>query len=398
MKKNYYVFFVRDELPRRSAEIAQTVQSANAAANLGYPAVLVFLRRDWQAFNPLRWLQPWTLEEPDASMIRFYNLEKAVKVVRLAMPFPIDRIKGKLFSSSTAACRYYFPRHIFPRTQLIHTREWNLVKAAVRSGIPAIYERDHYEYKPYEPDVVNSPHFQLAVAVADTVRDNMLQQGMPPEKTVKIHNGFNRLFLTRDSVGVETWRQQLLTNGRKYLVVYAGSIYRFKGIDLLLEIVKDFPDVQFVMAGGPTEQSQAYQQVIQARQLQNVKLLGFLTQTQIASLLQAADALAHPHLSGKAADFTSPMKFFEYMASGVPIVASVIPPLREFTSIDLPVGWCETDNPAQFAEALRRVLATYPRRPEGYSQGNEFVQQFSWENRIINILSHVDSSWRPLQV
>ena len=116
---------------------------------------------------------------------------------------------------------------------------------------------------------------------------------------------------------------------------------------------------------------------------------------ELASLLQAADVLAHPHCSGKAATFTSPLKLFDYFASGTPIVATEIPSLVEFQDTQSITAWCEPDNPSKFAECLKQVLETHPRKVEGYPDSIEFVKQFSWENRAAKILSYVDESLLP---
>jgi glycosyltransferase involved in cell wall biosynthesis len=131
-------------------------------------------------------------------------------------------------------------------------------------------------------------------------------------------------------------------------------------------------------------------------QVQNVNFLGYVLHDQLASLLQAADVLVHPHCTGKEASFTSPLKFFDYLASGTPIVATEISALQEFKAAEVVAGWCEPDQPLPLAEAIQRVLITHARKPEGYRNSIDFVQQFSWENRIKAILSHVDQAWQPV--
>jgi glycosyltransferase involved in cell wall biosynthesis len=124
--------------------------------------------------------------------------------------------------------------------------------------------------------------------------------------------------------------------------------------------------------------------------------LGYLTHDALASLLQAADLLVHPHLLSQEASFTSPLKFFDYMAAGTPIVATEIPPLMEFKSTGVVAGWCEPNQPMKLADCMARVLESHPYRPVGYAETMKFVQQFSWENRIAKILSHVEDRHRPL--
>lgn len=394
--KKHYVFFTRSALPQPDlASSVWAAHSANAAANLGYSAILVYLQRGWQAFNPLELIHPFQLRKPAQKLTRFYNLQPNLKVAPLAMPWPIDAIGGKWTHSSTITCKFYFPIYIKPLTQLVHTRDWNFVKAAIRNGVAAIYEHHHYEDKIFEPEIVHNPLFQVAVTLSDCVQTSMIQCGMPPEKIIKIHSGMNHLFLNRQLEAAEDWRKKLLLEGRQFLVVYGGGLYPFKGVDLLLDVAQELPNIQFVLAGGQDFQVRAYQHLAREKQVENVKFLGYLEQNQLTSLLQAADVLAHPHCSGEAASFTSPLKFFDYLASGTPIAATEIPPLMEFKAANVVAEWCEPDRPLVFARCIEKVLEHYPRRREGYLQNIEMARQFSCENRIAKILSHVEGSMRP---
>jgi glycosyltransferase involved in cell wall biosynthesis len=391
----HYIFFTRNVLPQSHAHLVQVAHCANAAANLGYSTVLLYLSQGGGFPNPLQLLNPFHPQQPAEDLANFYNLQHNLQVAALPMPWPIDRVGGKWTHSSSVVSKYYFPVHIRPHTQIVHTRDWNFVKAAVQRGVPAIYEHHHHEHKQFEPDIVHNPLFQLAVTVADPVRDSMIQNGMPPEKVIKLHNGFNHLFLVRQPEAAEAWRKKLLVDDRQHLVVYSGALQPFKGIDLLIDVAKDMEKIQFVLAGGSASQVESYQQQVKDKHLTNVTFLGYLPQNQLGSLLQAADILAHPHCAGLAATFTSPLKLFDYMASETPIVATEIPPLIEFKQTEAIAGWCEPDNPTAFGQCLQHVLKTHPRKAEGYSDSRDWVSQFSWENRIAKILSHVEESVRP---
>jgi glycosyltransferase involved in cell wall biosynthesis len=390
----HYVVFTRNTFTQPAAHLVWAANSANGAANVGYPSVLVHLDRDRQALNPVRWIAPPAPQAPTPALVKSYNLQTNLKVAPLPMPWPIDSWNSKWTNSSTIVCKYYLPRHVLQFAKIVHSRDWNFVKAAIRNGIPAIYEHHHYEKKQFEPELVHNPLLQLAVTVADNIGQSMIDSGMPAEKIVKLHSGFNQCFLSRHPEAAAAWREKLLSE-KQHLVVYSGGLYRFKGVDLLIEVAKMLPQIQFAFAGGNPEQVQAYRQLAVEQQANNVVFLGYVTHDQLGSLLQAADILAHPHCSGSAATFTSPLKFFEYMASGTPMVATEIPPLMEFKASDVVAGWCEPDQPMQFADRLQQVLQSHPRRPEGYDHSIRFASQFSWESRAKNLFSHVEEAMRP---
>jgi glycosyltransferase involved in cell wall biosynthesis len=391
----HYIFFTRNVLPQPEAHIIHDVNTANAVANLGYPAILVYIQQGKKALNPVDWLYPFRLKKPSEELIKFYNIQDKLKVIPLSMPWPISEKGGKWTHPSTYICRYYFPVHIFPQTKILHTLDWNLVRTAIKSGIPVIYEREHDQNSKYEPEIVKSPLFQVAITVADSVKENMIKNGMPPEKIVKLHLSYNQSFLIRQPDASTEWRKKLLADGRQQLVVYSGGLYKFKGVDLLLDVAKELSHVQFAFAGGNESQLRTYRQLAQEKQVKNAIFLGYLQHEQLPSLLQSADILAHPHLSGQAATFTSPLKFFEYLASGTPIVATEIPPLMEFKTANIVAGWCETDNVAAYTRSLENALETHPKKVEGYSEQINFARQFSWESRLAKIMSYVDESMRP---
>ena len=190
-----------------------------------------------------------------------------------------------------------------------------------------------------------------------------------------------------------------MKNGRNQLVVYSGALYKFKGVDLLIEVAKELPEIQFVVTGGTESQVSSYRELSRQKGVENITFLGWILPRQrLVSLFQAADILAHPHCSGKEADFTNPVKFFQYVASGTPIVATAIAPLLEFKLPHLAMDWCEPDNSMRFAEHLQSALKRYPRKIEGYAENIEFGKQFSWENRIEKILTYVDERMRPAPI
>ena len=269
----HYIFFTRNVLPQPQAHLVQVAHTANAAANLGYPAVLVYLQKGLKALNPVDLIHPFRPRQPDANLAKFYNIQDKLKVAPLPLPWPVDQIGGKFTNSSTIVSKYYFPIYIRPHTKIVHTRDWNFVKAAIKNGIPAIYEHHHHEQKQFEPEIVHHPLFQICVTVADTIRETMIQYGMPPEKVIKLHNGFNSLFLVRQPEKVASWRKKLLVNERQYLVIYSGALHKFKGIDLLIDVAKQLPQVQFAIAGGDELQVRFYQQMAQEKQVENVTFL-----------------------------------------------------------------------------------------------------------------------------
>lgn len=369
----------------------QMVHLANAAANLGYRVVLVYPHKTRRFY---RWLGGFQPIVPSSEIQAFYQLQGALQLLPVDTPWLGRRWAGKWTDANTWLCKYHWPLHLCRRATLVHSRDWNTVQAAIKSGVPAIYERDHCEQKQYDPELVNSSYLQAVVTVAKPVRENLIANGIPAHKIVQLHNGFNQAFADRHPEASQAWRSRLLNSEQTHLVAYAGALETFKGIDLLLAIAPQFPQVQFALAGGPPKRAEYYRDRLTRKQITNVSLVGYLSHDQLAPLLQAADVLVYPHCSGPAATFTSPMKLFDYMAAGRAILATKIPPLQEFQNSPLVTAWAEPDSAPAFAAQLRQVLECLPNWTPDSRYTPEQIQPFSWEARIENTLARVDESVR----
>lgn len=117
-------------------------------------------------------------------------------------------------------------------------------------------------------------------------------------------------------------------------VLYVGSLYEGRGIELIEEISKAMQEIRFTVVGGTTEQ-------IAAKRLSNkqgnLEFWGYVKHSDIQGILGQADVLLMPYQmavnpgysGGNTVRWMSPMKMFEYMLSARPIVASDLPVIRE---------------------------------------------------------------------
>ncbi len=377
-----------------SAHEIHDVLCANAAANCGFDTWLAYPTERINWLNPANLLLPTRSQLPSQGMREFYGIDSSLRVTPL--PIPSHRgIKSRFLDANTLACKYYLPVHLKPQVGLVHTRNWNCVKACVQLNLPVVYERHYFQDQPFEPEIVNHSALQVTITQSPLTRQSLIEQGMPESKAVWMHNGFSPNFLTRQPTAAQTWREQLLQGDRHHLALYSGALYPFKGIDILIQAAVQLPMVQFVLTGGTPEQVTSYRNRAAELGADNVSLLGWIhPRERLVSLFQAADVLVHPHCSGKSADFTNPVKFFQYLAAGTAIAVTEIKPLQGFQQADLALTWCAPDDPTALTKAIQRALHNYPRQTTGYIQNLAFAQQFTWENRIRAILNHVQPEVR----
>jgi glycosyltransferase involved in cell wall biosynthesis len=126
-----------------------------------------------------------------------------------------------------------------------------------------------------------------------------------------------------------------------FTLVYTGHLYPGRGLDLMLELARRSPELFFVWVGGEPEMVAAWRRRVGAEGLPNLRLSGFVPNAQLPLIQAAADALLMPYerhievsSGGDTAAFASPMKVFEYLAAGRPILSSDLPVIREILDED----------------------------------------------------------------
>jgi glycosyltransferase involved in cell wall biosynthesis len=168
---------------------------------------------------------------------------------------------------------------------------------------------------------------------------------------------------------------------------YTGHLYPGRGIDLLMELARRNPKIRFLWAGGEEANIERWAERLSNAGVKNVRLLGFVTNTQLPLVQAACDVLMMPHErrvsssgGGDIARFTSPMKMFEYLSSGRAILASDLPVLREVLHEDNAILIAPEDVDA-WNDALRSLAVDEERRHALASQARIDAARYTWVER-----------------
>lgn len=153
---------------------------------------------------------------------------------------------------------------------------------------------------------------------------------------------------------------------------FLGNVTDRLDVALLVEVVKRLPSWQFVFVGQVYSQSV---DVSPLRQFSNVHFLGKHSFGQVPALIKGMDVCLLPNVDDERGSYRSPLKLYEYLAAGKPIVSSEQPEVREFGDV---VYMATT--PADFAGQITRALAEDG--PERRQQRLAVAGQHSWDLRV----------------
>jgi len=109
------------------------------------------------------------------------------------------------------------------------------------------------------------------------------------------------------------------------LIVYAGTLEHYQGIDIMLEgfatAREQNHDLRMIIAGGSADQVEKYRNMTKTLGIdKECMLVGRIPQEQAKWLMDKATVLASPRIEGN----NTPLKVYELLASGKPMFATSI--------------------------------------------------------------------------
>lgn len=185
-------------------------------------------------------------------------------------------------------------------------------------------------------------------------------------------------------------------NSNKNLkITYVGSLIENRGVNVLLESAKNFPNLSIQIIGGVGKELDKANKYINSQNIRNVKLLGHKSQYEIYKYYSESDILVLP-MSGKeihTQKYASPNKLFEYMASGKPIIASNLDSINEILTDGKDSVLFEPDNSDDLTNKIKLLVENTHFRFRLGENAKKLSENFSWEKRVLKIYNHVGNSF-----
>ena len=225
------------------------------------------------------------------------------------------------------------------------------------------------------------------VAISGGVREDLGALGVDRDSIVVEPDGFE-VERFENPPTREDARRELGLEPDARVAVYTGGLMEWKGVGVLLEAAASVPEVTFVIAGGTEEDVARLRS--RAAALENVRLDGFQPPQRVVQYLAAADIGVVPNRSSPtiSARYTSPLKIFEAMAMGLPLVASNLASIREILQEKKStLGVLAAPDSAQaLARSVRALMEDAAAREEIRGRSLERAKHYGWDARAARIL------------
>jgi glycosyltransferase involved in cell wall biosynthesis len=322
----------------------------------------------------------------------FYGVEPAFKLVRLARP----ATKGGevVFSWHLASYLWSQRKHV----DLVYSR--NLVGAwlAVRFGLPLLFEVHDFLAGNIFTGLLHhqiylSTHLVRMVfnsqGLQDYYRSNF---GVPDNARIKVARNGADPFSLENLPSATDRTAQVLSQSESYQIGYVGQLYPGRGIDLIAKLAELIPECVFHIIGGMENTVHSWSQAIS---LSNVHFHGFVEPSKLPRYYKHLDLLLMPyqqrvlleHNGTDTSQWMCPLKMFEYMATGRPIISSDLPVLREVLQHERNALLVPPDDVDAWVSAVRRLAAEPElRRKLGENARQDLLNHYTWEARARKVL------------
>ncbi len=388
------------DLPHRKARAIQIVNTAHALARAGTRVTLVGGRRDRGGDREV--LEPFGLEP-----------HSRLRIVRIPIARPharVDRWYTRIWQASYLAgliCRASWL--LRPLPDAIIVRDLRLASLLCQLGT-AIQQRIVYEVhdlSSLEAELLGAPREAERIAkiekrVFSSAGHVICVTSELKRLIAERHNrAAEQMAVVPDGTNVGT--EESASSSTRKGVYYVGQLYPWKGVDTLIRAASVAPRAEPLVIIGGTEKPGTDEPDIRrlrelARQLgvsARVQFTGWVPYREVSRRLRDAAVTVIPLPDSPFGRyFTSPLKLFDYMAAGVPIVASDLPSLRDVLQHEANALLVPPGDPAALAQAVDRLLSDRTLADRLAARAREDVQRYSWDARassILDVLTNVSS-------
>jgi glycosyltransferase involved in cell wall biosynthesis len=172
-----------------------------------------------------------------------------------------------------------------------------------------------------------------------------------------------------------------------FTVGYTGHFYAGRGMDLMFNLAKALPEIQFLWVGGESADVKVWIERLAREGVGNITLTGFVDHDILPTYQAASDVLLMPYGrqiagsgGGDSAQIASPMKMFEYMAAGRAIISSDLPVIHEVLDEKSAV-FCPPDDLTAWHQAISDLKADPSTRQTLGGAARRAAQAYTWRSR-----------------
>jgi len=376
------IYVSNSRIPTEKAHGLQIMKMCEVFSNHAHVKLLLPTRRNNSEFKNL---------DP----FKYYSTSSKFSIKKILTPDPWLLYKYKISSGLYIKIQasffilslfFYF---IFNKSQksILYTRDEHLLPILQIFSKKVIWEA-HTLPNNYQPYLRYWKKCPKIICISQSLKNSLIKWGIDKNKILVAHDGvdLDKFSISESKLEI---RQKLNLPTDKKIIIYAGHLYAWKGVQTLANSAK-FLDSEtlIIFIGGTSIDIKKFKE--KNKKQPNIKILGYQVPQKIPYYLKAADVLILPNTSlNKKSFWTSPLKLFEYMATNKPIVASNLPNIREILNKNNGIFFKPNDS-QDLAQKIKYILNNPQPAQTLANQARQDVQKYIWPKRAEKIIKFIN--------
>jgi glycosyltransferase involved in cell wall biosynthesis len=194
----------------------------------------------------------------------------------------------------------------------------------------------------------------LIITVSNSLKNKLVESGVSGDKIIVMHNGVDPQLFDRSRYKNNPVICDLPDN--KLIIGFVGLFVEWVGLDMLItcfsEIKKRFAETHLLLVGGGPLEGEIKKLIHENNLGSDVTITGILPHEEVPLYINKMDVCVIP----KHANYTSPVKMFEYMAMGKAVLAPAYESIQEVIRSGENGVLFKPDNRESFCNSLEQLL------------------------------------------
>jgi glycosyltransferase involved in cell wall biosynthesis len=226
-------------------------------------------------------------------------------------------------------------------------------------------------------NMINSKYIINIICITNALKD------FYKKKTKKI-------IVIPDAVDPKNFKNKNNLKKKIKNIYYVGSFYKGRGIDLIIKLSQLLKSKKFFLYGSRPNDN------LQKKVYNNVKIFNFIKYNNVPKIINKSDILLMPYSlnyvgtnaigsASNTAKYASPLKMFEYLASGIPFISSNLKVLQEILINKKNCLIAKNNDPYTWKESILYLEKNLKLRKKMSKNALRTASQHTWDDRAKKI-------------
>lgn len=323
----------------------------------------------------------------------FYGIREpfSIKYLKLISKEPIG-IYQYLFSFLAVLNSFFYASSIImtrnPIVALIAILLHKKVILEMHGNIEAISNLVHKIFQKF--GLFHNLHMLKLIVISEKLKHIYMENFDITENKIEVlHDGVNLTVFY-------PYNDSKLFKNSNLQICYLGSLQKGRGLEMIIELaIYDQKNI-YNIYGGEVEDVNYWRSICIEKNIQNINIIGHITNSHVPLILCENDILLMPYQkkvqvrgNENTSSWMSPMKMFEYMASGRVIISSDLPVIREVLN-DENSYLVDPENISEWIQTIESISLNKEEARKKAKKALQDVAYFTWKNRANRIMEIIN--------